>query len=231
MSIKQQVFSQHLRDAALERTILDEEKIYSCLLRANLREVLANIYPRLSQQLGVKKWTFFLDQFLQRHAATTPYFYQVPDEFLSFLWHNKDLYREWPWVFALAHFEWMELVATVADVVLPEPDVAMVQCSPVAYGCQYDYAVFPLEEDYAALAPRVRPWQGIVYRNRQHQVHWLVLDQWSSELFALIQQKVKSSVDDLVIERMKCAPHYSQQEVTTSVVAWCDEWKKLDILI
>jgi len=230
MSVKQQDFSDYLRTAKTPLSAKGTEKIYHCLLRANLQELLANIYPRLIEQLGEEKWQFLLDQFLRCHKASTPYFHQVPDEFLSFLWHNKALYGQWPWLWALAHFEWMELVATVADESLPEPDSQGMRCSPLAYYCQYEYAVYPLDKEYTPLALRTQPWQGIVYRNRAQEVRWFALDAWSALLFTIIQQQ-KNNVDDIVDCLQEQMSGYSHDAIRQSVIAWCDEWHELEILI
>ena len=230
MSIKQADFSDYLRTAKTPLSPKGTEKIYHRLLRANLQELLANIYPRLIEHLGEEKWQFLLDQFLCIHKANTPYFYQVPDEFLSFLWHNKALYGQWPWLWALAHFEWMELVATVADENLPEPDSQGMRCSPLAYYCQYEYAVYPLDKEYAPLALRTQPWQGIVYRNRAQEVQWLALDAWSALLFTIIQQQ-KNNVDDIVDCLKEQMSAYSHDAIRQSVMAWCDEWHELNILV
>jgi uncharacterized protein len=230
MSIKQHDFSDYIRIAKTPLSQSGTEKIYHRLVRANLQEVLANIYPRLMAQLGEENWMFLLDQFLQSHKARTPYFYQVPDEFLGFLWHNKALYSQWPWLWALAHFEWMELVATVADEVLPRPNSALIRCSPLAYYCQYAYAVYYLDKEYTPLALRTQPWQGIVYRNSAHEVQWFVLDAWSALVFTAIQQQ-KNNVDDIVHYLKEQASGYPADTVYQSVVAWCNEWRKLEILI
>jgi hypothetical protein len=229
--IKQQQFSTTLRGsyAVLENSA--REKIYYHLLRANLHETLANVYARVIEHLGAENWAFLLDEFLQQHTATTPYFYQLPDEFLSFLWHNRARYGQWPWLWALAHFEWMELVATVADETLPEPNAGLLRYSPLAYYCQYDYAVYPLDKEYTALAQRTHPWQGVVYRNRQHEVLWLVLEPWSAHLLQAILQQKECSAEDMVRYAMQSNSAYKENEVRESVEAWCNEWQELGILI
>lgn len=229
--IKQQQFSTTLRGPYSALKKAEREKIYYHLLRANLHEVLANIYARLIEHLGSENWAFLLDEFLREHTATTPYFYQLPDEFLSFLWHNKARYGQWPWLWALAHFEWMELVATVADEILPEPNAVLLRCSPLAYYCQYDYAVHPLDKEYTDLAQRTHPWQGIVYRNRQHEVLWFVLEPWSAHLLQAILQQKECSVEDMVRYVMQSNSAYKEKEVRESVEAWCNEWRELDILV
>lgn len=231
MSIKQGDFSDYLRTAQRPLSKTATEKIYHRLLRANLQELFANIYPRLMAQLGEEQWAFLLDQFLIKHKAHTPYFYQVPDEFLSFLWHNKALYSQWPWLWALAHFEWMELVATVADEALPKLDAGCIRASPLAYYCQYAYAVYPLDKEYTPLALRAQPWQGIVYRNSAHEVQWFALEAWSALVFTIIQQQQRNNVDDIIDYLREQGCDYPVDTIHQSVVAWCHEWQKLEILM
>jgi hypothetical protein len=237
MSIQQPLFSDYLRQANQDLTRSKREKIYYHLIRANLREMLANVYARVIQQLGDAKWTFLIDQFLQLHSAKTPYFYQLPDEFLSFLWHNSGLYQECPWVFALAHFEWMELVATVADRPLVEQGTvnlaaeSVIQCSPLAYYCQYEYAVYPLDKGAPPLALRATPWQGIVYRDNAEQVYWHELAPWTALLFNRIQQQSENTVAALIAAMSLQAKQEEIETISHSIDAWCNEWQRLGILL
>lgn len=236
MSISQPLLSDYLRHASHDLTRIKREKIYYHLMRANLREVLANVYARVIQQIGHEKWAFLIDQFLQHHTAETPYFYQLPDEFLSFLWHNNGLYQECPWVFALAHFEWMELVASVADrsIVAQKKlnlgSESVIQCSPLAYYCQYDYAVYPLDKEAQPLALRASPWQGIIYRDDKEQVHWQELDPWTALLFNTIQQQNEQTIAAVITAMSSQAKQEERETVVHSVLAWCDEWQRLGIL-
>ncbi len=228
--IKQQAFCTRLRGPyAFLNNQSGREKVYYHLLRANLHEVLVNIYPRVIDAIGTKSWTFLLDAFLQRHAASTPYFYELPDEFLGFLWHNRAEYSQWPWLWALAHFEWMELVATVANDLFPEPNAAFIRCSPLVYYCQYDCAVYPEDKTYTALEKRALPWQGAVYRNRRHGVHWLAVEPWPALLLNILLQHKESSVESIVRHCVNSG--YQEDDVRKSVVASCDEWRELDILV
>ncbi len=224
-------FGAMLRGPYSALTNTGREKIYYHLLRANLHEVLANIYPRVIDNVGAENWAFLLDEFLRQHRAATPYFYQLPDEFLSFLWHNKAEYEQWPWLWALAHFEWMELVATVADEALPAPNTALIRCTPLLYYCQYEYAVYPLDKEYTALARRAYPWQGVVYRNGQHEVQWFALEPWPALLLQAILQHKECSIEELVHPLLQGNAAYKENEVRESVEAWCNTWRELDILI
>lgn len=229
--INQQQFGAMLRGPYSALTNTGREKIYYHLLRANLHEVLANIYPRVIEHLGTNNWAILLDAFLRQHSATTPYFYQLPDEFLSFLWHNKAHYDQWPWLWALAHFEWMELVLTVADEAMPPPDIERIRCNPLLYYCQYEYAVYPLDKEYTALARRTQSWQGLVYRNREHEVYWLALETWPALLLQAILEHKECSREALVHHLMQGNTAYQIEDVRESIEAWCDEWRKLDILM
>jgi uncharacterized protein len=231
MSIKVQEFTTSLRGPYSALKSAGREKIYYHLLRANLHEVLATIYPRVIDTIGMENWAVLLDQFLRQHRATTPYFYQLPDEFLSFLWHNKADYEQWPWLWTLAHFEWMELVATVADEVIPAPNAEQIRCNPLLYYCQYDYAVCPLDKEYTALARRTPPWQGVVYRNRLHEVHWVALEAWPARLMQALLQHKACRIEELVHHLMQGNTSYAVNEVRESVEAWCNTWRELDILI
>jgi hypothetical protein len=71
----------------------------------------------------------------------------------------------------------------------------------------------------------------VVYRNREHGVHWFALEPWSAHLLRAILQQKECSVEDMVRYVMQSNSAYKENEVRESVEAWCNEWQELDILI
>ncbi len=230
-------FSQYLRTSNQNHPKSPAWQIYHRLLRANLTEVLNGVYTRTIQALGLEFWNILIDRFFERYEAKTRYFYELPDEFLAFLWQNKGLYRDRPWLFALAHFEWMELALTVSTEVLAEKSRVSYskslsfKLSPLAHYCEYEYAVYPGDSAYKALAKRAQTWQGLVYRNREHQVRWFELDAWTVRIIQQFNVHGTMREDDLVHALIQQTPDHSSEQIRISLHAWCELWLKQDILI
>ena len=91
-------------------------KIYSTLLYDNIEGFLLACFPVLRQVLGTRRWTRLVHAFFSTHRCRTPYFRQIPDEFIQFLQNEWDAPETYPpWTLALAHYEWIELVLSVSD--------------------------------------------------------------------------------------------------------------------
>ena len=59
--------------------------IYRELFFNNLKSLLSNMFPVLKKLHTDDKWRRLVRKFMQRHQAQTPYFLQLPAEFLDFL--------------------------------------------------------------------------------------------------------------------------------------------------
>jgi hypothetical protein len=103
----------HPRPAGVEARRM---KIYNELLFNNIEGFLLACFPVLRQVLGARKWAKLVRAFFAAHRSRTPYFRQIPDEFIQFLqneWTPADGYP--PYLLALAHYEWIELALAVSN--------------------------------------------------------------------------------------------------------------------
>jgi hypothetical protein len=113
-------FTAHIRDPRAHPRPAGVEarrmKVYNELLVNNIEGFLLACFPVLRQVLGARKWTKLVRAFFATHRSRTPYFRQIPDEFIQFLqneWTPPEGYP--PYLLALAHYEWIELVLSVSN--------------------------------------------------------------------------------------------------------------------
>jgi len=113
-------FTAHIRDPKAHPRPPGVEarrmKVYNELLFNNLEGFLLACFPVLRQVLGARKWAKLVRAFFSTHRSRTPYFRQIPDEFIQFLqneWTPPEGYP--PFILALAHYEWIELVLSVSN--------------------------------------------------------------------------------------------------------------------
>lgn len=116
----QYAFTAHIRDPKVHPRPPGIEArrmaIYNELLFNNTEGFLLSCFPVLRCVLGKRKWARLVRVFFSTHRCHTPYFRQIPDEFIQFLqdeWQRTDDYPEY--VLELAHYEWMELVLSVSN--------------------------------------------------------------------------------------------------------------------
>ncbi len=116
----QLAFTAHIRDPGAHPRPPGVEarrmKVYNELLFNNIEGFLLACFPVLRQVLGTRKWAKLVRAFFSAHRSRTPYFRQIPDEFIQYLqneWAPADSYP--PFMLALAHYEWIELVLAVSN--------------------------------------------------------------------------------------------------------------------
>ena len=85
--------------------------IYRKLFFNNLYNLLGTFFPVLRKIHSDDQWRRFVRGFMQHHQAQTPYFLQLPEEFLAYLEKEfESTEDDFPFLLELAHYEYSELV-------------------------------------------------------------------------------------------------------------------------
>jgi hypothetical protein len=198
---KQYAFAAHIRDprhVPAPDGIEDRRMaIYRELFFNNLRNLLSNMFPVLTKLHADDHWRRLIRKFMQKHEARTPYFLQLPAEFLNFL---QDEYvpeaDDFPFLVELAHYEYIELALSVSDETNdPEgidPDGDLLQGIPVksalAWAYAYEYPVHRISADYQPTEPGEQPTYLAVYRGSDDNVGFLELNPVTAALLNAIEE-------------------------------------------
>ena len=170
---------------------------YRELFFNNIESFLATGFPVLKSVLKEEAWTQLIRDFYARHRCQTPLFLQIPQEFLSYLEHERPaLSGDPPFMNELAHYEWVELALAVAEDEPPilRPDLAAslpnarLSVSPVAWPLAYRFPVHdigPVNQPDAA--PAVATFL-VVYRDREDIVRFSEINQATYLMLQGIQQ-------------------------------------------
>jgi len=158
---KQYAFARHIRDPQNNPAPADTEDrrmaIYRELFFNNLRSLLSQTFPVLKKLHKKKKWDAFIRQFMILHEAQTPYFLQIPEEFLKFLQKEYELQADdFPFLIELAHYEWVELALSVSDEVNDtagiDPEGSLLEGIPIqsklAWSYAYQFPVHRISTDF-----------------------------------------------------------------------------------
>lgn len=89
--------------------------IYVELLYNKFDESLSACFPVIHRLLPKENWRALLLDFVAEHRCLTPYYRQIPDEFVHYLQHERQQPDEWPFLAELAHFEWIELQLSITE--------------------------------------------------------------------------------------------------------------------
>ena len=192
----QLAFTAHLRDPEVNPRPPGVEarrmKVYNELLFNNIEGFLLACFPVLRRVLGARKWAKLVRTFFSTHRSRTPYFRQIPDEFIQFLqseWTPPEGYP--PFLLALAHYEWIELVLSVSN---RSSDRAIDAAgnliegvpllNPVLANLHYDWPVH-------RIAPRrkVKPAETwlLVFRDADDRVQFSEINAFTARLLTLLE--------------------------------------------
>lgn len=189
-------FTQYLRDpdGHLIPNAIPQERmqVYVELIYNNIEGFISGAFPVLRSIIPDQKWHCLVRDFIKSHHAQTPYFLQISQEFLTYLLQDSHpLTDEFPFMIALAHYEWVELALDVSEEELPEAtawpeDILIVKIilSPVSMILTYPWPVHQLSP---AFIPAISEGDThlLVYRNREDQIQFMELSAVSSRLLQL----------------------------------------------
>ena len=192
----QLAFTAHIRDPKANPRPQGIEarrmKIYNELLYNNIESFLLACFPVLRQVLGTRKWARLVRVFFSTHRSRTPYFRQIPDEFIQFLqneWTPPEGYP--PYTLALAHYEWIELVLSVSNRSMDRAvDAAgnlmdgVPLLNPVLANLRYDWPVH-------RIGPRRKTQPAethlLVFRDQDDTVQFSEINAFTARLLTLLE--------------------------------------------
>jgi hypothetical protein len=241
---KQYAFAAHIRDprhVPAPDGIEDRRMaIYRELFFNNLRSLLSNMFPVLKKLHADDKWRRLIRQFMQKHQAQTPYFLELPAEFLAFLQNEYELGKDdFPFLIELAHYEYIELALSVSDESNDlegiDPDGDLLAGVPVksalAWVYAYQYPVHRISADYQPTEPGEQPTCLAVYRGSDDKVGFLELNPVTAALLNAIEENEAGKSGETLLHDLAAAVNYSDTDAFVKHgLATLDEMRTLEIL-
>jgi len=196
---KQYAFAAHIRDpenvAAPEGIEPRRMAIYRKLFFNNLYNLLGTFFPVLRKIHSDDQWRHFIRGFMQHHEAQTPYFLQLPEEFLGYLQNEfESSGDDFPFLLELAHYEYAELALSVSeeetDLSGVDPNGDLLAGIPVksalAWSYAYQFPVHRISPESLPAAPGDSPVYLALYRGSDGNVGFLELNAITAALLDAI---------------------------------------------
>lgn len=214
---KQFAFAAHIRepDAKPPPAAIEDRRmaIYRELFFNNLHSLLGSTFPVLKKLHAPDEWRRLVRAFMAGHRAHTPYFLEIPREFLNFL--EKEYVHQpgdLPFLVELAHYEWVELALSVApddesDGESPvDPDGDLLDGVPVrsalAWPFSYRYPVHRISPQYIPAAPGEQPTHLVVYRRADDEIGFMELNPVTARLLEMIGDNDRSATGRALLEKL-----------------------------
>lgn len=176
--------------------------IYRELFFNNLANLLGKSFPVLRKLHGAAKWQSLVRDFLVRHRAHSPYFLEIPREFLDYLRNTRgNREDDFPFLLELAHYEWAELALSISDekddLSTVDPDGNLLDGVPVksvlAWPLSYRFPVHRISLDFIPREPADQPTHLVVFRRPDEELEFRELNPVTARLLHLIDENRQNS--------------------------------------
>ncbi|MCI0734509.1 MAG: putative DNA-binding domain-containing protein, partial [Methylococcaceae bacterium] len=210
-------FTAYIRDPEHAPVPEDIEKrrmdLYRELMFNNVENFLSTSFPVLRRISSEQYWTDLVQDFFSRHRCKTPYFSEIPEEFLEYLQNERgEREEDFPFLLELAHYEWVELaLALAAD---EQPGPARIHFSQAAL--KYKYRVselawplvyrFPVHQISNSCKPAQIPDQPtylVVYRNPEDDVKFLDINVVTYRFLQMLDANEDKTAEDCLMDLSK----------------------------
>ena len=165
--------------------------IYRELFFNNVSSFVNSAFPLLQQQLSTEVWQQLLDDFFANHHCQSPYFYDISSEFYQYLTTQTHLLADYPWLLELAHFEWAEIAADIAEGEWPDYQQGdlltnIPVLNPFVWPLVYQWPVHKMNnKDKNNLSSLT---YILMYRNLENDVQMMELNPLSLQVVQLLQE-------------------------------------------
>jgi uncharacterized protein len=193
----QRAFAAHIRDPHLNTCPAGVEthrmQVYTRLVYSNLESYLLACFPVLRQVLGAQRWAQLARSFMATHSSFSPFFRQIPDEFIQFLQTEGCVPETYPpFLLELAHYEWIERVLSISncapnwDAIDPKGSLLLHRpvLNPVLANLTYRWPVH-----HIGLQREVQPAETylLVFRDQSDDVQFTEINAYTSRLINLLE--------------------------------------------
>ena len=197
----QRQFLAHLRNPEQQPlpTGFDQQgsAIYVDLLYNKFNDSLTTCFPVTYAILGETAWQELLKDFIAEHRCLSPYYRQIPDEFVQYLQYERQVINDLPFLAELAHFEWIELALSIAEA---EPVVteslsdaqlmeAVLVFTPVIKLLHYVWPVQQINRAYQPDEPPSVATHILGFRDAADHVQFIALNPATASLVLQLQNQ------------------------------------------
>lgn len=239
-------FTAHVRNPELNGVPAGLEarrmKIYRELIFNNVENFISTTFPVTRSTFNDDAWHALVRDYLYRHKATSPYFLEIPQEFMEYLSVTRagsdtaTTNEDPPWLLELCHYEWVELALDVADIELPwdevDPDADLMDSplvvSPLIWSLGYRWPVHTIgPANQQAVAER--PTFLIVFRDRNEKVRFMESDPPTTRFLELLGES--GSLRACIAQMGQELPNLTASQVEEKMLATLKTLRGADIVL
>lgn len=215
-------------------------KIYGELFYNNIDSFISSGFPVLRSLIDDQLWQQMVRDFMVHHRCHTPYFLEIGQEFLLYLQQTRQQQaQDLPFMFELAHYEWVELALDVADADIAAIDVddeinlleKLPIVSPLAWSLVYSYPVNRIGPGFVPESAPAEPTYLVVYRNRQDKVEFMQANAVTARLLELLQSNTVATGREALTQLAVEMQHADPKQLLDSGEQLLQKLHALDIIL
>ncbi len=222
---KQYEFAAHIRDpehVPAPGGIEDRRMaVYRNLFFNNISNLLGTTFPVIKKIVTQDKWQHLIRSFMKEYQAQTPYFFELPQEFLAFLQNDYDIQDDdFPFLIELAHYESVELALSISeeedDLTGIDPDGDLIQNVPIKSKLAWTFAYrFPVHRIAPAFLPDEPGEQAtflVVYRDASDKIGFLEINPVTAGLLDAIENNPGNKTGEQLLRDLASTAGYSDAD-------------------
>lgn len=234
----QYAFARHLRDPQHSPrpagVAARGMAVYRELLFNNICGFVDTCFPVSRAILGEKRWRRLNRTFYRDWPLHTPWFREIPREFVRYL-AEGDIRQPLPvWLAELAHYEWAELAVDVIDAPLPAHDPAgdlrvnPIALNPALLNLAYTWPVHRIGPGYRPRKPQ--PTHLAVYRDADDKVQFTQINAVTHRLLNLLA--ATPTTGEAAIRQIAAELHHpTPDQLLTHGTALLDDLRRQGIVL
>lgn len=225
---KQREFSAYIRDPVNNPIPADVKQqrmeTYRELFFNNISSFLSSNFPVLKAILNDQQWFELSQDFFTNHPCTTPYFSEIPEEFIAYLQNERNKETDYPFLLELAHYEWVEMALSISQEELTANSDSFIKniaknkisLSPLAWPLVYQFPVQLISPTFIPETTPETPSYLLVYRGIDDEVNFIKIPPITYRLLQILQESESISCHDCLAQIAKESGHAEPEKIIQS---------------
>lgn len=197
-----EALSHTIRHSQLHELASSNLQHYHTFIRAHVMEVIKQTFPHFHRRINEVDKLCYVDDFIRKHAAIEPEFYQIATEFVRFI---QQYPISDPQLLSIIEYEWVLLSVSILPDVIDSANTTIVlhQTNKHPYFIQLNPTLYCIEVPFLITEETLEFIEGKrffygIFRNAEHQVLYKALNTQERYLIELLREAPLITYDDLI---------------------------------
>lgn len=239
----QHAFTRHLRDPARvpppPGLPAGRLEVYSNAVFLNVERFMRDNFPRVREGFSEDDWHALVRDYLVRHRSDTPLFAELLNEFLAYLESERNAPDDPPYLYELAHFDWLENAIAIDETPLDaiarraEGDLLhdRLVVNPVHRLVQYRWPVHAIGPAFRPEAPPPRPTWLLAFRDLSGSFGALDMNEVAVRLFERLRVPDAPPAASVLTGLAEELRHPDPQVVVRGGLQLLERWRAREVIL